>query len=113
MSRILCKLLLVDVDDYSGDSNREEIIEIDDKNIDKLEDLYSLYDNFWLGREYYDTYEDYCEEFDENDIVKDHFDIFLDVVDDWSLDTLISLFKEIYPNEYIEIKDFNTLVFRY
>lgn len=114
MSKGLYKIILNDIDEPDEFSTQETIIEIDHKNIDKLTEIYNLYDEFWRNSgDLYESYEEYCKDWDENEIIKNHFDAFVDSADERDPDALISLFKEVYPNEYIEIKNYGEIEYEY
>lgn len=97
---MLTRMNLIDID--SGDVETR-VVFVDDNFIDKIEPTQKAWDAFWNGGDGYETYDEFVEDNEEDEIVKKNFDTFLEVgLDGWNLDVFITLLDAIYPTAMIK-----------
>jgi len=101
----LVQLKMIDLDDDSYRENPTLLVSVEQKYVNKINDIYNVWTNFWNGGEGYESTKDFKEEYAYiPTLLSKHFQAFHSVgLEGWTLETFVRLFNEIYPNANMEI----------
>ena len=73
------------------------------KVMNAIQDVYNAWNHFWNGGELYDSYEDFAEEWNDNDLLRDNFEVFKKCSTSFTGQCLIDIVNGIYPDYELEI----------